>query len=170
MRNFMSIDGDDAQLFLDTIWAAARNDKGPNIAICVVDIRCHELRAAAMDDVVPSCVGYARAKAITALNEQIDTVAIQHVETRMGGWKLEDELVDSPADVGFGISSLEREAWSLVDIIAASKSSRPFSPWAGGVRILSPHDASILGAVGVSGRRQVEDHRLASLLPSGWSA
>jgi uncharacterized protein GlcG (DUF336 family) len=134
-----------------------------------------------MDDVAPSCVITAHDKAMTALDQQTDTVAILHANTH-NGWVLEEDLLGGPTDVSLvshgpsdaglrlGSDRFEREGWNLTDIVAGSKTNAFFVPWAGGVLIRSPHDESIMGAIGVSGRLQLDDHQLASLRPSGWSA
>lgn len=60
--------------------------------------------------------------------------------------------------------------WSAFDLANAMKINSVFCGWGGGVLILSPHDGSILGAVGVSNRTPEQDDELAALRPSGWSA
>lgn len=180
MRTFMSIDAGDARLFMNLIMKTAENDGLPPVAVSIVDITYRQLLAAAMDDVALTCVQTAHDKAVTALAQQTDTVAILHVDTP-NGWVLEEDLLGGPTDVSLishgpsdaglrlGSERSERESWSLPDLIGGSKINKVFAPWAGGVLIRSPHDDSILGAVGVSGRLQLDDHRLASLRPSGWS-
>ncbi len=136
------------QHLLDT----ANGDGLKPVAICIVDATGAQLTAVTMDGTKVPSIQTAHDKAVTAVMFERDTIEFCH---RHCG----DMWVPS-GDLG----------WSSVDIAAASKINDIFVPWGGGALIRSPHDDSILGAVGVSNRTEEEDHDLASSRPSGWAA
>lgn len=73
--------------------------------------------------------------------------------------------------VTFGQDTVEFSGWTVQDVInGANHTGGTFSSWGGGVLVVSLHDGSILGAIGVSGRTEAQDHELASSRPAGWTA
>jgi uncharacterized protein GlcG (DUF336 family) len=160
MRTLTTLTLHDALEIQGHLLYAAENDGLKPVAICIVDIERRVLTSVAMDGTKKPSIDTARDKAITALDFERDTVEFRHVRGMGNRWVPADEVA----------SGEEKLGWSEVDIMAAIKVNNVFVPWAGGVLIRSPHDNSILGAVGVSNRKELEDHDLAFLRPSGWAA
>jgi uncharacterized protein GlcG (DUF336 family) len=153
MRTLTMLTLHDALEIQDHLLYAAESDGLKPVAICIVDIERRVLTSIAMDGTKKPSIDTARDKAITALEFERDTVQFRYKRGEFGQWV--------PAG---------NDGWSTVDIMAAVKINNVFVPWAGGALVLSPHDGSILGAVGVSNRKELEDHELASSRPSGWAA
>jgi len=168
MLNLTIICYANARELLDAILTEAFGDGGKPIAACIVDATGKQLLAAAMDDVKTPSIGYAFAKAVTAVEQRRDTVEFEHSKDSYGNWLTEEQFKDPRR--GVTLSEEPYNGWSTGDILAAIKNNTIFLHWAGGVMIRSPHDDAILGAIGVSGRRPLEDHKLASIRPSGWAA
>jgi uncharacterized protein GlcG (DUF336 family) len=160
MRTLTTIDLADALEIQQHLLNAAQCDGLNPVAICIVDIERRVLTSVAMDGTKKASIDTARDKAITALDFDRNTVEFCHVRGSDERW-IPAEWVESGE---------EKLGWSLADILAASKINAVFVPWAGGALIRSAHDDSILGAVGVSNRSELEDHNLAVKRPSGWSA
>jgi uncharacterized protein GlcG (DUF336 family) len=136
------------QHLLDT----ANGDGLKPVAICIVDTTGAQLTAVTMDGTKAPSIQTAHDKAVTAVMFERDTIEFCN--------RNDGEMWVPAGDLG----------WSSLDIAAAAKVNAVFVPWGGGALIRSPHDGSILGAVGVSNRTEEEDHDLASSRPSGWAA
>lgn len=119
----------------------ATNDHGAPIGVSVVDACADELYTVRMDGAKAPSVPTARAKAITAVKFQRDTAAFRHEEDG-DMWK--------PTD----------SRWGLHDFVMASKINVVFCSYAGGVRLMD-NEGNIIGAVGVSGRAELDDDALA---------
>lgn len=152
MKTFASITLADALELQAHLLEVAAADGDDRVAICVVDARGWQLSAATMDGVDPTTVGFALAKAATAVYSRRDTVCLRHAQNDAGRWLLE-----------------HNPSWSQHDITVASAVCPTFCAWAGGVVVLSPHDGIVVGGIGVSGRSELADHQLASQRPPGWS-
>jgi uncharacterized protein GlcG (DUF336 family) len=156
MRTIRTLGLSEAMQILDFLLETATADGLKPVAICVVDASGVQLCAATMDGTKSPSIKTAHDKAVTAVNFQRNTIEFCYVE-QDGTWVPADDVVGG-------------DGWSQTDIAAAAKINDIFVPWGGGALILSPHDGSILGAVGVSNRTEQEDHELASARPSGWTA
>lgn len=151
MRTLTTLTLRDALKLQEFLMARAAADGRKPVAICIVDVRGVQLTAVTMDGTKMPSIKTAHDKAVTAVRFERNTIEFCHVELN-GVWV--------PAEDG----------WTATDIAAAAKINDIFVPWGGGALIRSPHDGSILGAVGVSNRTEQEDHILASARPSGWIA
>lgn len=151
MRTIRLLDLTTALELQDHLLETADNDGLADVAICIVDARGVQLCATLMDDAEPSTVQTARNKALTALSFERDTVLFHHDE-QDGRWVEVDDK------------------WSAGDLANAHAIHPDFVSWGGGVLVRSPHDGTVLGAIGVSGRTELQDHELASARPSGWTA
>lgn len=151
MRNLTMLDLEDALEIQQHILKLAANDGLKPVAICIVDATGTQLCAVKMDGATTPSIKTAHAKAVTAILFQHDTIEFCHTKPN-GTWHPDPH------------------GWDESDILAAMKVNPIFCHWAGGVLIRSPHDGSILGAVGVSNRSELEDHELAWRRPAGWAA
>ena len=152
MRTLTTLDLEEALALQSYLLSVAHTDGLKPVAICIVDASGTQLTAVTMDGTKTPSIKTAHDKAITAVAFERDTIEFCYV--------LDGDKWVPAGDQG----------WSATDIAAAAKINAVFVPWGGGVLIRSPHDGSILGAVGVSNRTEEEDHELASLRPSGWTA
>lgn len=151
MRTIRLLDLTGSRRLMGHLLMVAFDDRLAPVSICIVDATGRQLRALAMDGAEPSTVQTARNKALTALNFERDTILFHH-EERDGRWVKVDNK------------------WSAGDLANAHAIHPDFVSWGGGVLVRSPHDGTVLGAVGVSGRTELQDHELASARPSGWAA
>ena len=140
------------------ILAAPKHEDG--ISVAVVDIYGLLLCQATLPGVTQMSVDAARRKALTVIRLGRDTVTLCHEE------KPQDRDFPEPTPIWVPTNS----SWSKDDIREAHAADPDFCAWAGGVQVISPADGSMIGAIGVSGLSELEDHALASLRPSGWSA
>lgn len=132
----------------DHLIQVASNDGLGPVAISVIDYRYALKSASTMDGVKMSSIKTAHDKAVTALLFERDTVEFMHTWDESNGiWVPSDEV------------------WTPIDVANACKINPVFVSWAGGSLIRSQKDNSIVGAVGVSARTELEDHDLASRRP-----
>lgn len=157
MRTVRTLGLSEAMQILDYLLERASGDGLKPVAICIVDTNGVQLCAATMDGTKTPSIKTAHDKAVTAVNFERDTIGFCYFQDADGTWVPAEDVAGS-------------NGWSQTDIAAAAKINNVFVPWGGGALILSPHDGSILGAVGVSNRTEQEDHELASARPSGWTA
>jgi len=134
------------------ILATANSDGGKHVAIVIVNACAEPVWGVSMPRTKAPSWRNAHAKAYTAVKFERDTVEFRF-------W--------SPGDHG---RKLDPGGWSEYDLAQAMNLDPLFCAWAGGSLIRSPHDGSIMGAVGVSNRDELQDHELAALRPSGWTA
>lgn len=151
MRSLTLLSLDDALEIQHHLLGIAKGDGLNPVAICIVDATGMQLTAVTMDGTKPPSIKTAADKAYTAAMFARDTIEFC-LERRGGMWV--------PATDG----------WDQADLLNGMKINPRFVSWGGGVLVRSPHDGSILGAVGVSNRTEQEDHDLASQRPSGWTA
>ncbi len=134
---------DEARDLLDQLLAAAAKDaKLGAVAICIVDGTGRQLIAAAMDGVKTPSIAVAHDKAVTAAAWRRGTMEFCYA-MQDGKWV--------PAGA---------KAWSGIDVMAATNAWPSFTPWGGGALVM--YEGKVVGAIGVSGRTEAEDHELAS--------
>ncbi len=119
---------------------------GP-VAFCICDAKGRKVVETNMG-VAKTYAYLARAKALTALDHQLDTVNFRY--------KKEDDLwVPNP------------QGWSEWEIMHAAQHDPHFCGFAGGVLIIN--DASeLVGTIGVSALAELDDHKVAERARTGW--
>jgi uncharacterized protein GlcG (DUF336 family) len=145
MQNLHSIDLNEAQKLTAAIFSAADISSGLGaISVAIIDIQGGLIFGARQPFAAAPTMDSAWNKAKTAWFYQRDTIAFRHSFSRTdNGWM--------PAI----------EGWSDRDVANARAVFPAFCDWAGGV--LLKHEGAPVGAVGVSGREELEDHELAKL-------
>ena len=129
----------------DAILAAARLYinrwcLGP-CAIAVADVDGNIIATRLMDGCKLPSMAVASKKAFTAARWQHSTIEFTKIFDKSDGW------IATP------------EAWTPMDIMAGMQTHPDFMPWGGGY--LVRYKGQIVGAIGVSGYSELEDHEVA---------
>jgi uncharacterized protein GlcG (DUF336 family) len=155
MKTLSSVTLTEAAEIGEYILATAKSDGGKHIAIVIVDVFAEPVWSVSMSRAKAPAWRNAYAKAHTAVKFERDTVKFRFMD---------------PGVAGTWVPATAHAGWSQFDLAQALHLDPLFCGWAGGSLILNPADGSIMGAVGVSNREELQDHELASLRPSGWTA
>jgi uncharacterized protein GlcG (DUF336 family) len=142
------------------VFTKAAEDGGKPVAIIVVDAHANPVWGISMPGTKAPSWDNALAKARTAVKFERDTVEFRF-------WRLHQDGGDPAGEWHLNLGT---DGWSEHDLAQARHLNSDFCAWAGGSLILNPHDGSIMGAIGVSNREELEDHELASSRPNGWTA
>lgn len=144
MREFMSLSSSEAMRLVEAATHTASEDGGKPIAICVLDVRGTQLAAVCMDGASEANVRTAHAKAKAVLEFQRDT-----------------------RDFRFNRDGSAKESgWPEHHVVNALGINPEFCSFSGGVSVRQRFGAAgnngpIIGAIAVSGRDELDDHKVA---------
>lgn len=127
--NILSISHTEAQKIVSTIIEKASSDGGAPVAIAVVDFAGRLIAFTAMDHVIPACIKLAQSKAYSAVIGKNDTI----------NWASKPK---SPDTIDFDMRN-----WTDPN----------FTGFTGGIVI--KFGTEIIGAIGVSGRKGIQNER-----------
>ena len=143
------LDYTDARELLDFIIEQAA---GRQIAIAVVDLTGRLLAVASINGVGQHYTDFAIAKAMTALHEELNTVDFRFIY-----------------EEGKYVERVDNLTWAEWELTHAAQLRPGFCGWAGGTVVNNPNNPDhIVGAIGVSGLSELEDHELSFKRPEKW--
>ncbi len=160
MRQFWQLGFSEALELQDHVLKLAA-DQGLVVAVCVVNAHAHQLCAATMDGVPDNITRTAKAKAVTAATYGFDTVKFRFRLRAHGVWE--------PWSEAAAFGQVSDDGWSPEDLANERNINLEFCSWAGGSVVLNAATGEAAGAIGVSALAELDDHKLASSRPSGWS-
>lgn len=150
-----SLDLADALVLQGHVIDLAASDGGKPVACCIVDLSANQLSAACMDGAKAPSIDVAHAKAVTAVRYARATVEFRF---KLDPNRKQTEWVPAGED-----------GWDEEDVMNALGLNNVFCSWPGGVPILKPLSSQIVGALGISNRKELEDHAHAVAAIDAWA-